>query len=313
MPELSIIIVTWNSRSDIERCLGSIAESGTVTPVEIIVVDNASRDETAAFVRKGFSGVELLVNETNTGFAAGNNRGLDAARGQFLLLLNPDTYVHAGAFDTLVTFMKEHPQVWACGPPVFNADGSPQRTGVRFPGLWNMLVESLFLDRVFPRTRVFGGHKELYREPGLPRKVDYVQGSCLLVRRKAMEQVGMLDEGFFMYFEETDWCRRMKEAGGEVLYVPGPGIVHYGGGTTGHYDERRLMSYHRSILRFYRKHHAAPAGVVLRLVLVFRSIIRIAVWSGYGLTHVSQRPAAVSALRGYMRVLLLLAGLRSER
>ena len=113
-----------------------------------------------------------------------------------------------------------------------------------------------------------------------------------------------------MYFEETDWCRRMKEAGGEVWYVPGPGIIHYGGGTTGHYDEARLLSYHRSLLRFFRKHHPRAAGVLLRCVLVFRSLIRIPVWIVYGLTHVSHRAAASSTLRGYLRVLLLLAGLR---
>ena len=129
-------------------------------------VDNASTDGTAAYVHIAFPGVVLLANETNTGFAAGNNRALRAARGRFVLLLNPDTYVHTGALDALVTFMNERPEVWACGPPVFNADGSPQRTGVRFPGIWNLLVESLFLDRVFPRTRLFGAHRELYSESG---------------------------------------------------------------------------------------------------------------------------------------------------
>ena len=310
MPELSIVIVTWNSRADIERCLRSIEASGTRSPMEILVVDNASTDETAAYVRKAFPGAALLANEANNGFAAANNRALNVAQGRYVLLLNPDTYVHAGALDALVTYMNDHPEVWACGPPVFNADGSPQRTGVRFPGMWNLLVESLFLDRVFPRTRLFGSHKELYRDPGLPRSVDFVQGSCLLVRRTAVEKVGNLDEGYFMYFEETDWCRRMKEAGGGIWYVPGPGIIHYGGETTGHYEERRLVFYHRSLLRFFRKHHSACSGVVLRLVLLLRSTIRIAVWSVHGVTHVSSRPFAASALRGYLRVLLLLAGLR---
>jgi N-acetylglucosaminyl-diphospho-decaprenol L-rhamnosyltransferase len=310
MSELSIVIVTWNSRTDIERCLQSLAASGTRTSTEILVVDNASTDGTAAFVRTAFPGVALIPSETNAGFAAGNNRALTLARGRYLLLLNPDTAVHPGALDVLVTFMDDHPRVWACGPPLFNADGSPQRTGVRFPGIWNLLVESLFLDRVFPRTRLFGGHREWYRDPGLPRGVDYLQGSCLLVRRSAMERVGGLDEGFFMYFEETDWCRRMKEAGGEVWYVPGPGIIHYGGGVTGHYDEVRLLFYHASLLRFFRKHHPPSAAIVLRFILVFRSMIRIAVWSMYGVTHGAHRAAAASVRRGYLRVLLLLAGLR---
>ncbi len=310
MPELSIVIVTWNSRTDIERCLHSLGASGMRTPAEILLVDNASTDETAAFVRTAFPGVIVLAAETNSGFAAGNNRALNVAQGRYLLLLNPDTVVHTGALDALVTFMDGHPEAWACGPPLFNADGSPQRTGVRFPGIWNILVESLFLDRLFARTRLFGGHRELYRDPDLPRRVDYLQGSCLLVRRTAMERVGKLDEEFFMYFEETDWCRRMKEAGGEVWFVPGPGVLHFGGGTTGHYDERRLLLYHRSLLRFFRKHHPRAEGVVLRFILLFRSMIRIVVWSVYGATHVPHRAAAASARRGYLRVLLFLAGLR---
>jgi len=313
MPDLSIIIVTWNSRTDIERCLRSLAASGTRTSTEIFVVDNASTDQTAAFVQSAFPGVALLASETNAGFAGGNNRALNLARGRYLLLLNPDTVVHTGALDVLVTFMDAHPEVWACGPPLFNADGSPQRTGVRFPGIWNLLVESVFLDRVFPRTRLFGGHRQIYRDPAIPRSVDYLQGSCLLVRRSAMERVGRLDEGFFMYFEETDWCRRMKDAGGEVWYVPGPGILHYGGGTTGHYDEPRLLFYHRSLLRFFRKHHPPLAVVVLRFVLVFRSMIRIVLWGVYGVMHVPHRAAAASARRGYVRVLLLLAGFRPEQ
>ena len=310
MPELSIVIVTWNSRKDIDRCLHALSASGTRTPMEILVVDNASGDGTAAFVQSAFPGVVVLMSGTNAGFASGNNLALNRAQGRYLLLLNPDTVVHPGALDVLVRFMDDHPGVWACGPPLFNADGSPQRTGVRFPGIWNLLVESLFLDRAFPGTRLFGGHRQLYCDPEVPRSVDYLQGSCLLVRRSAMERVGELDEGFFMYFEETDWCRRMKEAGGEVWYVPGPGVIHFGGGATGHYDEPRLLFYHRSLLRFFRKHHSPAAGVVLRLMLVFRSMIRIAVWSVYGIAHVPHRAAAASARRGYLRVLLLLTGLR---
>jgi GT2 family glycosyltransferase len=309
-PELSIIIVTWNSRTDIERCLHSLAASGTRTSMEILVVDNASTDGTAAFVQSAFPGVAVLVSETNDGFAAGNNRALHLAQGRYLLLLNPDTVVYPGSLDVLVKFMDAHPAVWACGPPLFNADASPQRTGVRFPGIWNLLVESLFLDRLFPGTRLFGGHRQLYSDPDIPRSVDYLQGSCLLVHRRAMEQVGRLDEGFFMYFEETDWCRRMKKAGGGVWYVPGPGVFHFGGGATGHYDEPRLLFYHRGLLRFFKKHHPPAAGVVLRFILVFRSMIRIAVWIVYGVTHVPHRSAAASALRGYLRVLLLLTGLR---
>jgi len=271
------------------------------------VVDNGSTDGTLEYVRSVMPESICHSNASNRGFAAANNQGVALAHGRYCLLLNPDTVLHEEACDRLVQFMDLNPGVSACGPALLNGDGSPQRTGVRFPSLWNLAVEALFVDRLFPRSRLFGRHRELFADPDLPRSVDVVQGSCLLVRRESIERVGVLDESFFMYFEETDWCKRMKQAGGEVWFVPAAKVVHFGGGTFAHYSEKRLVAYHRSLLHFFHKHHPAWQGMLLRCILVVRSLLRLMVWGVLSLlTRAERRTRSRSALRGYVKTLTLL-------
>ena len=303
MIDLTVIIVTWNYRADIDRCLTSIHSAGTVCPMKTVVVDNNSGDGTADTIARAFPWVELVRNAGNAGFAAANNQAVKRCDSRYVLLLNPDTQVSPGAFDGLVQFMDARPTAWAAGPSMVNSDGSLQRTGVRFPTLWNIFVESLFLDRMLPHSHVFGGHRELYRDPTITRKVDYVQGSCLIARREAITQVGGLDEEYFMYFEETDWCYRVSQAGGEVWYCPDVSVVHFGGGTTGHYDERRLVHYYASLILFYRKHHSLAGRAAVRLVIGCRAILRLLVWCAIAIARPGIRESARSSARGYLRVL----------
>ncbi len=302
MIDLSVIVVTWNSRRDMETCLSSLPQSVQRHTYEVLLVDNASADDTLALSRRLMPSVRVLQNDTNIGFAAANNQGIAVAAGRYVCLLNPDTVLREHALDTLAEFLDAHPAVRACGPGMLNRDGTPQRTGVRFPSLWNLLAETLYLDRVFPSTRLFGGHRELYEDPSRPRAVDYVQGSCLMVRREVLETVGALDEGFFMYFEETDWCYRIRAAGGEVWIVPSAGVIHFGGDTAGHYDEHRLVLYHRSLLRFFDKHYTVSARIAVRALVFVRSLVRIVSWCIIGLFRPGLRSAAWSSCRGYMRV-----------
>ncbi|MBP1658293.1 MAG: hypothetical protein H6Q31_2894 [Bacteroidetes bacterium] len=259
MIDLSVIIVTWNSRKDMEACLSSLPHGVQRHTFEVLLVDNASADDTVALSRKVMPSV-------------------------------------------LVEFLDAHPVVWACGPGMLNRDGTPQRTGVRFPSLWNLFVETLYLDRVFPSTRLFGRHREFYEDPLRAHAVDYVQGSCLMLRREVLDSIGKLDEGFFMYFEETDWCYRIGKAGGKVWIVPSAGVIHFGGETAGHYDERRLVFYYRSLLRFFDKHHTVSARIAVRFVVFARSLIRIVSWCIIGMFKPGLRGAAWSSCRGYARV-----------
>jgi GT2 family glycosyltransferase len=314
MIDLSIIIVAWNSRRDLELCLPSVRGGCAAHTYEVILVDNASTDDSVAYARQVMPEVTVIANGENKGFARANNQGFHAAKGRFLCLLNPDTIVHAGAFDALITFMDgKGDDAWACGPGLLNGDGSEQRTGVRFPSLWNLFVEALFLDRVFPSSRVFGAHRQLYEQGKTPRAVDFVQGSCLVVRGSVVKSVGGLDEEFFMYFEETDWCKRFAENGGRVFMVPGALVTHFGGGTVGHYDERRLVYYHESLLRYFRKHHGTLSGVLVRSIILGRSLIRVCVWALVAAARPSLRESATSAVKGYVRVAGLVSGIWRRR
>lgn len=311
MRDVDVIIVSWRCLPVLRNCLRSLEEAGTRCSVRTVVVDNASGDETVAAVRSGYPAVEVRENPSNVGFAAANNQVIRASDARHLLLLNPDTVVKPGLIDAMVQFMDARPAAWACGPATLNTDGTPQRPGVRFPSFWNLVCETFFLDRLAPRSRLFGRHRGLYEDPRRARQVDYVQGSCLMVRREAVERAGLLDEGYFMYFEEADWCRRMKDAGGEVWYAPVGEVIHLGAAEPGHFDARRLVHYHRGLLRFFRKHRPPWMGLPLRLLVVVRSLMRIMVWSGVALVRPARRGAALSAIRGYLSCILLMGGLRS--
>lgn len=307
MHDLTVVIVTWNSADCIRDCLRSIDPPSRRAPTRVVVVDNASKDGTVPLVSREFPWADVVANRDNRGFGAANNQAFAAASSRYVMMLNPDTVARPGALDALVAFMDAHPEAWAAGPAMLNADGSEQRTGVAFPSLGNLLSETFFLDRLLPHSRLFGRHRRLFDERPGPREVDFVQGSALIFRREVLERVGGLDERFFMYFEETDWCFRMKRAGGRVLVCPDAQVVHLGGGEFGHFDERRLLHYHRSLLAFYGKHHGHAAQAALRAALLLRSALRLGLWSGIALLRPARRERARSSARGYAQVLRLLA------
>jgi GT2 family glycosyltransferase len=306
MIDLTIIIVSWNCREYLSLCLQSLHGHPPTCTYKIVVIDNASTDGVVEYIREQYPSVSIIQNTVNEGFAAANNLALKQFKSSYYLLLNPDTEVYPGSLQALVEYADQNKQVWALGPAIVNGDGTPQRTGVRFPSNWNIFVETFFLDRLFPQTKLFGSHRELYKDYSLPRQVDYVQGSCLLISQKALEEVGLLDESFFMFFEETDWCYRVHKAGREIHLVPGSMIKHYGGGETAHYDERKVQMYHRSLLRYYKKHFSLLRSYELRCILVARSIIRIVVWTLVPIVHRSMKEKAFSTCRGYLKLLPLL-------
>ncbi|HXG01382.1 MAG TPA: glycosyltransferase family 2 protein [Bacteroidota bacterium] len=308
MCDLSIVIVTWNSLDHLRRCLASLKESPPQARFELIVVDNASSDGTVEFLRAYDGDVRLIANTENRGFAAANNQAFEIARGRYVLLLNPDTVVHRGALDALVQFMDARADAAAAGPALRNEDGTLQQTGVRFPNNLNILFEALFLDRLFPRSKIFGRHKELYADASVPRRVEYVQGSCMIVRSDVMRKVGGLDERFFLYFEEVDWCKQMMQAGYGVYICPSAAVTHLANVRLGHYDERRLVHYHRSLILFYQKHYSAFRQTMLIPVLLLRSFIRLCVWGLVALVRPSMRATAFSSMRGYIRTVGLLFG-----
>jgi hypothetical protein len=306
---LSVVIVTYNSSLFLTDCLTSVLRQGGTLAYEVIVVENASTDRSLDILRGQFPAARVIRNSANRGFTAANNQAIEAATGKYILLLNPDTVVHAGCLEIMVRFMDAHQEAGAAGPKICNEDGSLQRTGVTFPSLWNVFVESLFLDDLFPSSRIFGQHRRLYDNPDLVHDVDYLQGSCLCIRRRALDDAGFLDEDFFMYFEETDICYRLKQHGWKILYNPSASIVHAGGSGGTFYGKQQLVEFHRSYLTFLRKHEPSARRLVFRIVLLFRSAVRMFLFV-LGSMVPSRREEFLSRSAGYFIVALQMIGVK---
>jgi GT2 family glycosyltransferase len=277
---LSIVIVSWNTRDLLRRCLASVrAEIAPfpAMPTAIIVVDNASSDGTGAMVREEFPEVVVLENERNTGFAAANNQGIRCAHGDLILLLNPDTEFHPGALGALVRFMETTPKAGAAGACLVNADGSLQRSAYPMPTLGREIWRLFHLDRLWRLT----SYPLETMDPGRAHAVDVAQGASLMLRRRALEDVGPLDEDYFMYTEEVDLCFRLKRAGWGVHWLPAAKVLHWGGQSTRQLRAEMFIRLYESKVVFFRKNHGPIAVVAYKLVLALAALPRILLgWLG---------------------------------
>jgi len=277
-PDLSIIIVSWNVRDLLIACLDSIVRSlgdSDARQVEIIVVDSASRDGSAAAVAERFPTVKLIAQVDNIGFTAGNNLGLQNAIGRYLLLLNPDTLIVGDALAHMVAYMDAQPTIGALGPRTLNRDGSTQSTRRRFPTLAIGFLESTWLQPFAPRA-ILNRYYAADLADDQIAEVDWVQGSALLIRRAVYDQVGGLDTGYVMYSEELDWCRRIKAAGWPIIYLGTAQIVHYGGQSSEQATARRQIHFQQSKLRYFRTYHGAIVAFALRIFLIGSYIQQLA-------------------------------------
>jgi GT2 family glycosyltransferase len=289
---LAIIIVSWNVRDLLRACLGSLQRyPATQHAQRIIVVDNASTDESAAMVRQEFPTVQLVANTSNRGFTGGNNDGIHAAEewfggadpaASYVLLLNPDTEIHAGTLDAMLDFAEAHPQSGLIGPQLLYPDGTIQSSRRRFPTLMTALFESTWLQPYAPRQLLDNFYMRDAADD-LTCDVDWVYGAAMLVRRSAYQQVGLLDEQtFFMYSEEVDWCKRLKDAGWQIVYLPQAKITHYEGRSSAQASGRRMILFNTSKVRYFRKHHGRLKAAILRFALLamftFQLFLESAKW-----------------------------------
>ncbi len=316
--DLSVLIVSWNVRDLLAACLESIA-AGPVTCVapdgalhgngdlriEVIVVDSASSDGTPAMVRERFPWATLIACEHNVGFTRGNNLALARARGRYLLLLNPDTVVHDDALPVLVRHLDAHPQAGIAGPRVLNADGSTQSTRRRFPTPLTAFFESTWLQGYAPR-RILDRYYVTDQPDDGVFEVDWVQGCALLARRAVYEQIGGLDEGYVMFSEELDWCRRARLAGWQVHYVGTARITHYGGKSTDQVETRKHIHFQQSKLRYFRKYHGRAFAFALQLFLLVSYSWQLALEAAKGLLG-HRRALRRARVRTYWAVLRALA------
>lgn len=283
---LSVIIVSYNTRDLLARCLASVAAEPR-PPDEVIVVDNASADDSAAMVRARFPHVQVTANTENRGFAAATNQGLRAATGDFLCLLNPDTELVPGALEALASFLEANQKVGVVGPTLLHADGTYQHAAFRFPTLPMALIDFFPLNHRVLNSRLNGRYPfTLYEHPFA---MDHPLGACMLVRRAACAAVGLLDERFFMYCEEIDWCRRIKQAGWEIMHVPGARVVHHGGQSTQQAAGRMFVELHRSRFRLFAKHHSKRYQWAVRGIVVVGILWQLVTLLPRRLRHVRDR------------------------
>lgn len=304
-PLLSILIVNWNSGSLLRACLDSIPRAEI--PLEIIVLDNGSTDDSAAMVRSQFPEVELIASPSNVGFAAANNRAAQRARGEYFLLLNPDTVIPSGTLGALVDFGVQRPTVGAVGPKLLNADGTHQRSCWRgYPGLGMALSDALFLWKI-PGLAWIQPSEYRPAELRTARPVDHLLGACLLIRRAAWEQVGPLDERYFLFLEETDWCWRARRAGWLIYYLPDVSITHYGQQSMRLAPRRNVPQFYKSYIWFDRAHHrrAILRAAALKSIIAVACALRISMWQlrARRATDALARARAAAMATGYWQTL----------
>lgn len=277
--DLSVVIVSWNVADHLHLCLQSLCESLKPSPLqaEIIVVDNASSDGTSQMVEQEFPEAVLIANQENLGFTRGNNQGIEKSQGRYILFLNPDTQVLSDALDTMVAYMEANPQVGALGPRLLDAEGKTLSSRRRFPSLATDFIESTTLGQWFPGHPLIQKYHMADTSNDQIQAIDWAVGAALLVRRQALNEVGLLDEDFFMYSEEVDLCFRLKTKGWEIVYFPEARVVHYEGKSSQQVLTFKHHQFQRSKVLFFRKHHSVWAAEVLRLFILLHYFYQLLV------------------------------------
>ncbi|MGR3218328.1 MAG: glycosyltransferase family 2 protein [Candidatus Anammoxibacter sp.] len=267
MHDVAFIIVTWNARDLLLDCLDSLFKQVALIDYEVLVVDNGSKDGTVEAVKQKFDSVRIIANKENVGFAAGNNQGFKEMSSRYAVLLNSDTIVLGGTFEKLVKFLDEHQDVAVVGPQLINKDGSKQNCFHNYPSLVTEVIGLGLLKSFFPVK--YPSKRRNYEEP---LETDSILGACLMVRKEVIEQVGYMDDGYFFFLEETDWCFRMRNAGWKIYHIPDVKIVHLHGEST----KKKLpvatwIEYYRSNYRFFKKN----LGLLSLIVVVFVRFLKL--------------------------------------
>lgn len=297
--DVSIVIVNWNTRDILRGCLASIFKETKGFPLEVIVVDNDSTDGSPQMVETEFPQVLLIANSENVGFATANNQGIAIARGRYVLLLNSDTIVLDNAIGKMISFAECNPEAGAMACRILNPDGTLQLSCFLFPSLLNMALLATYLGKLFPRSKLFGREMMSWSDWSNVCEVDVVAGCFMLVRREVIDQVGVLDERFFMYAEETDWCYRMKQAGWKILFTPDAEIIHLGGQSSSQKLAEMTLQLFGSILLFMKKHRGFLAHTLACFLVALFFILRVPYWLATGMLYKRQRSKSIQTAITY--------------
>jgi len=276
---ISVIIPLYLGRSVIARCLDSLIDCRDDSDCEIIVIDDCSPDGAGEFVSSAYPGIRMLVNGRNVGYAASVNRGLSTAGGEYILLLNQDTVVETGSVVTLVRILEEREDIAAVAPQLLNLDGSIQRSCRFLPGHWDVISHHLLLAFLFPELRIFSR----WHMPGFTHDkeliVEQPSFSAIMLRQSTTEAVGLLDERFRIFFNDVDYCRRMAEHDGKILFSPAAKVTHQRGQSTAQIPLRKILDSHRGFVRYFFKHYRGAVyltpNLLISVLLVFSGSVRV--------------------------------------
>ena len=274
--DVAIVIVSWNTRDILRNCLQSILKETQKVSFEIFVIDNNSSDGSGAMVRTEFPAVKLVDNQQNRGFAAACNQGICSASARYILLLNPDTIVLDDAISRCVKYADGQPDVGVVGCQVVEDD----HRVFSFPTPFSLIIELSGLSRIFPRSGLFGRPKLDWWKCDREQDVDVIAGMFMLIRREAIEQIGLMDEAFFVYFEETDWCYRLAQSGWRRVFVPFARIKHLDGGgkSTAQTSMKMFVQMQKSALIYHRKHQGFWAWTLVKGMYIVSNIVRMNMW-----------------------------------
>ena len=269
--QLSIVIVNYNVKNLLKKCLESIFKYEKDIEFEVIVVDNNSNDHSQGMLKRDFPQVKLIENKRNLGFSRGCNQGIKQSQGRYILLLNPDTELTPGGFKKMIDFMDSKSEAGICGPKMMDQEGNLHLSCRSFPSYLTAISSSQsILNRIFPQNLLSQKYLLKEKDHSQIREVDWVSGSCLLAKKEMLEKVGLLDERFYMYVEDVDLCYRAKMAGFSVFYFPLVAVIHHIGKSTQKKKFSMLVEHHKSMYYFYRKHHNPNAFL--------RGIVFLSVW-----------------------------------
>jgi GT2 family glycosyltransferase len=303
---MSIIIVNWNTRDLLLQCLRSIMSQVAQYSGEIIVVDNASEDDSVDAVRREFPNVVLIVNQQNLGFARANNLALRECAGRYVFLINSDVVLRDGCISSLYEYMKLHLEIGILAPKILNTDLSLQESCKEFPTIWNSICRAFALDTAFPGCRLFSSHLMRYWLHNDIRAVDILSGCFWMVRRDALEAVGPLDERFFMYAEDKDWCKRYWHAGWSVVYYPEAEAIHLAAASSARDPLRFYVEMNRANLLYWRKHYGHVERVAMCAILLLHNVLRIIGASATWLLRPRSRQAVLIKVQRSIAVARLL-------
>lgn len=300
--KLSIVIVSWNTKDLLRACLDSVFAHPPAAAFEVWVVDNDSQDGSVAMVREWFPDVKVIENRENVGFAQANNQAIALCRGEYVLLLNPDTEVKPAALTELVTFLDDNPAAGAAGSRLLNPDETLQPSCHPAPTLSRELWRLFHLDEIRPY-----GRYNMYRwNMTRPREVDVLQGAALAVRKSILDEIGFMDGDYFMYSEEVDLCFRIQRAGWRLYWVPASRVVHYGGQSTRQVAEKMFLQLYLGKLKYFRKHYGRLAGAAYKWILLLASLVRLMLTPFAWLQKPTRRKQNFALARYYQRLLFAL-------